>query len=108
MYSEHFEKFINQDFPSFSDWLFSLDPYEFTMISVVAGFLISPMLTVNQQNSLGNFFETLGQILLTVNAQTTTLQQASNSKYIKNLESEISKLKKELMQLRQKISEKDE
>ncbi len=55
MYSEQYEKFINQDYNSFADWLFSLNAYEFSLIAAAIGFAISPTLTVNQQNSLGNF-----------------------------------------------------
>lgn len=107
MDSEHFEKFANQDFESFSDWLFSLNAYEFSLIATMIGFAISPTLTVNQQNSLGNFFELLGQVILTINAQNTTLQQAkTKNPNIKphfetnSLEEEILKIKQELIQLR--------
>ena len=63
MFSDEYKKFINQDFGSFSDWLFSLNPYEFTLIATAIGFAISPALTVNQQNSLGNFFEMIGEVM---------------------------------------------
>lgn len=108
MDDQQFKNFINQDYDSFSKWLFSLDSYEFSFIAAVAGFLISPSLTINQQNSLGNFFELLGQVILTINAQNTTKKQ-QNKKVanIKNtleeptLEQEILKLKKEVIQLRE-------
>lgn len=107
MYFEQFEKFVNQDFNSFSDWLFSLNPYEFSLIAVAIGLVISPTLTVNQQNSLGNFFELLGQVILTINAQNTTLRQSkAKTPNIKSyfetssLEEEILKIKEELIQLR--------
>lgn len=107
MNSEEFDKFSNYDFSSFSDWLFSLSPYEFTLIATLLGFLISPTLTVNQQNSLGNFFELLGQIILTVNAQSVTLSQSKNKistikPYFEsnNVEEEILKMKNEIIKLR--------
>ena len=110
MYSEQFEKFINQDFDSFSNWLFSLNAYEFSLISTIIGFAISPTLTLNQQNSLGNFFELLGQVILTINAQNTTLQQAKTKNpnikpYFEtdSLEKEILKIKEEVIQLRKDI-----
>lgn len=107
MDSEQYEKFINQDFNLFADWLFSLNAYEFTIIATIIGFAISPTLTVNQQNSLGNFFELLGQVILTINAQNTTLNQLKTKhSSIKphfetdSLENEILKIKQEIIQLR--------
>ena len=53
-------KYINDlenfDFCSFSNWLSTLNPYEFTLVATIIGFIISPSLTLNQQNSIGNFF----------------------------------------------------
>lgn len=107
MNSKHFENFVNQDFDSFSEWIFSLNPYEFTLIATVIGFTIAPALTVNQQNSLGNFFELLGQVILTINAQNITTRQAQTKQpgiepFIEsnNIEEEIKKIKQELIQLR--------
>ncbi|MDD3341027.1 MAG: hypothetical protein PHN72_02340 [Bacilli bacterium] len=107
MNSEPYEDFMNQDFTSFSDWLFSLNPYEFSIIASALGLFISSTLTVNQQNSLGNFLELLGQVILTVNAQATTLQQERSKKQnikpcfeTNSLEEEILKIKQELIQLR--------
>jgi hypothetical protein len=107
MYSEQFENFSNYDFDSFSNWLFSLNPYEFSLVATAIGFIISPTLTINQQNSLGNFFELLGQVILTVNAQSTTLKHVRvknpNLKpnlEARNLEEELLKIKQEIIQLR--------
>lgn len=107
MFSKQFDDFVNQDYNSFADWLFSLNAYEFTLIATIIGFAISPTLTVNQQNSLGNFFELLGQIILTINAQQTTINQAkAKNPGIKptfetgSLEEEVLKLKQEIIQLR--------
>lgn len=104
---EQSDEFINQDFCALSDWLFSLNAYEFTIAATAIGLAIAPTLTVNQQNSLGNFFELIGQVLLTVNAQKTTLQQANVKKssikpYFEtsNLEDEILKIKREVINLR--------
>ena len=72
MFSKEFKEFTNYDFVSFSDWLFSLNPYEFTLIATLIGFIISPSLNSNEQNSLGNFFELLGEVLLTIQAQSIT------------------------------------
>lgn len=101
MHSKEFDNFVNYDFRAFSDWLFSLNPYEFSMIAVLMGVIISPTLTINQQNSLGNFLELLGQVILTINAQATTLGQSSR---LHNLEIEINKLKEEIVRLKNNIN----
>jgi hypothetical protein len=110
MENEEFEKFINQDFNSFSEWLFSLNAYEFALIASIIGFIIAPTLTINQQNSLGNFFELLGQVLLTISSQNATLKQKSvqNSKIrstmeTDRLEKEILLIKREIIQLRRDV-----
>ena len=110
MFSDEYQKFINQDFDSFSNWLFSLNAYEFSLIASIIGFVISPALTINQQGSLGNFFELLGQVILTINAQNTTLYQSGFQRSgikpcieNKNLEEEIILIKNELIKLRNEI-----
>lgn len=107
MDKSEFEKFMSQDFNSFSSWLFSLNSYEFTFIASLAGFAIAPSLTLNEQNSLGNFFELLGQVILTINAQGSTLKQNKAQKSsikqgreLETLEQEILKLKDEVIKLR--------
>ena len=110
MDDQQFKDFVNKDYNSFSNWLFSLNAYEFSLFATAAGFLISPSLTINQQNSLGNFFELLGQVILTINAQNTTkMQKEKQHSSIKEgfeeltLEQEILKLKKEVIQLREDV-----
>ncbi len=110
MDKSEFEKFMSQDFNSFSSWLFSLNSYEFTFIASLAGFAIAPSLTLNEQNSLGNFFELLGQVILTINAQGSTLKQKKAQKSsikhgreLETLEQEILKLKDEVIKLRKDV-----
>ena len=86
---------------AFVDLLLSLNPYELTILASAIGLLISPTITVNQQNSLGNFFELLGQTILTINAQTINLQPNAPSRQqlndkIKMLEIEIEQLKRQV------------
>ncbi|MBQ8293444.1 MAG: hypothetical protein IJX78_06585 [Bacilli bacterium] len=56
-------------FKDFARWLTSLDPYEYSALSAVIGLIIAKGLTVPEQNSIGNWLESVGQIILTVNAQ---------------------------------------
>ncbi len=106
MDNKSYKEFMNQDFKSFSDWLFSLGTYEFSAIGSILGFAISKGLTINQLNSLGNFFSLIGQILQTINAQSITVSQNykknSNLKpYIEkeNITDEVNYIKDELYKI---------
>ena len=63
----------------FARWLTSLDPYEFSALSAVVGLILSKGLTVPEQNSVGNWLESVGQIILTVNAQASINTPTSNN-----------------------------
>ena len=65
---------------AFVDLLLSINQYELTILACGIGLLLAPTITVNQQNSLGNFFELIGQVLLTVNAQSINLQPSAPSR----------------------------
>ncbi len=75
MNNEYFNNFTNQNYSALSNWLDKLDPYEFSLVGVLAAYLIAPSLDANEQNSIGNFFEEIGQILLTIAAQQITVTQ---------------------------------
>lgn len=75
MDNKNFKKFINQDFCGLSNWLNTLDSYEFSLIGVISAYLIAPSLNANQMNSVGNFLEEIGQILLTIAAQEINIQE---------------------------------
>lgn len=55
---------------------FELPPRTLTIIAVIFGYLMIDDLTAGEQNSLGNFFMLIGQMLETNSAQ----QQLFNSK----------------------------
>lgn len=106
MTNDAYDKFVNQDFKNLASWIYSLNGYEFTLIATLVAFLISPPLSINEQNSLGNFFEQMGQTLLTIAAQNQTIKHKarqistmSNNK-IEDLHKEIYRIKEELYQLR--------
>ena len=84
---------------AFVDLLLSLNEYELSIFAFSIALLISPTITINQQNALGNFFELIGQTFLTVNAQAINLQPNAPSRLelnekIKRLESEIENLRR--------------
>ena len=54
---------------SLIDELFALSPFEFTLFGNIIAYLIAAGLTNQQQNSLGNLFELIGQVILTIQAK---------------------------------------
>lgn len=83
---------------AFVDLLLGINEYELTILACAIGLLLAPTININQQNSLGNFFELIGQTLLTVNAQAVNLQPNAPSRFelnerLKNLENELNFLK---------------
>lgn len=83
-----------------------MNPYELSSIATILGFLIAPTLTVDEQNSLGNFLELTAQVILTINAQETTLEANNDNndsdKEVDSLKKEIAKLKVEVTNLQKK------
>ena len=51
------------------EWYDCTDPEELVLIATAMAIGISKNLTTNQVNSLGNFFQMLGQNMLTIAAQ---------------------------------------
>ena len=89
----------NESTNAFIDMLLSLSETELSLFGCILGFYISSISTTKQQNSLGNFFELVGQVLLTMNAQSLNLSPSYNQtlmKKINDLEKEILELKKHL------------
>lgn len=116
-----YDQFVNVDYASLSDWLFSFTGYEYGIVGAFIGLLIAAPLNINQQNSIGNFFELVGQMILTINAQEitrraqinandieinqrqNTINNQNNTTYndkIASLEQEIIKLKEEISKIR--------
>ncbi len=56
-------------FKDFAKFITSLNPYEYAALSAIIGIIIAKGLTVPEQNSIGNWLESVGQIILTINAQ---------------------------------------
>lgn len=61
--------FINYDFKGLGEFLNQLSPIEFGALGSIIGLLISIPLSNNEQNSIGNLLELIGQVVLTVQAQ---------------------------------------
>lgn len=71
----------------------SLNPYEFTLLSVLLGYIFCDGLNPLQIQSLGNFFENLGQTMLTISSQQEVLRQDNSNT---NQEDIIKELKKKI------------
>lgn len=59
--------------------IFNIPPDEFALLAAFLGVGIADQLDVNEQNSIGNFIELIGQTILTISAQ-AQLQQAVKEK----------------------------
>ena len=67
--NDSMNQFMNNDYKSLADFLFSFSGNEFAIISSIIGFVISQNLDIDEVNSLGNFFENIGQFMLAKAAQ---------------------------------------
>lgn len=67
---------------SLSQLLLSLNPFEFATLAYILGVLLSDGLNANEQSSLGNFYNLLGEVIQTIGAQAQNLnsspQQTAN------------------------------
>ena len=84
---EKLNDYINKcQIQSFVKWIYDLSPLELISIGCVISIMICECTTVNEQNVLGNFLEMVGQILLTANAQATTVNPTHISASIVQLD----------------------
>ena len=95
----NYENFKNMNCNGFIDHLLSLSANELSLLAIAIGYGLTINTDINQQNSLGNFFELLGQLLLTISAQNIQLQpnypsRSQLQEQINQLQLEISKIKK--------------
>lgn len=106
MNNNAYEDFINQDFSKLANWIYNFNGYEFTLVATLIAFLIAPGMSINEQNALGNFFEQIGQTLLTIAAQNQTVKHkrkqisTMSNNGTDDLREEIRRIKEELYQLR--------
>ena len=70
---------MNNDYKSLADFLFSFSGNEFAIISSIIGFVISQNLDIDEVNSLGNFFENIGQFMLAKAAQDQVISNRNNN-----------------------------
>ena len=77
--NDSMNQFMNNDYKSLADFLFSFTGNEFAIISSIIGFIISQNLDIDEVNSLGNFFENIGQFMLAKAAQDQVISNRNNN-----------------------------
>lgn len=99
MNSDKLSNLINKEnIRNLCSYILSLSPFEFTSSATIVGYIISILLTTTEQNSVGNWFELVGQIILTFNAQGSNMLPPSPKQYedlvnkVNNLEHIIKNL----------------
>lgn len=82
---------------SFSNWLDSIPPYEYSLTGVIIAYIIAPNLTNSALNAFGNWLELVGQIILTISAQASATPKTGQYNQlladVENLKAEIERLK---------------
>lgn len=79
---------------------FSLAPEKFTVLSLLIALILIGELSIDQQNSLGNFLLSIGQDMLTNAAQASLLQSEKNNK---NIAAQLEILKAQIDLLEQQL-----
>ena len=80
----------NNYYSTLANLLSKLTPFELTTLGVIFGYFLSISIPITELNSLGNWFELVGQILLTYSAQGTATP--TNEEY-NNLVNDVEMLK---------------
>lgn len=91
--NDFFQKFDEIKFKDFTNELCNLSPTEFVTLGSVIGIIMTLYLDPNKQNTLGNFLEMIGQILLTSYAQATIV----NPDYKNFTVSQANELKEQIL-----------
>lgn len=86
---------------------FSQSPEQISILAAVLGIVISENLNLEEQNSLGNFIESVGQIILTFNAQQQLLEsKKAQEEKIKQLTCQVELLSNQMQQIKQNLKRK--
>ena len=59
----------DDNYNNFIKYISSLNPNEFAAVACIFGFLLSTPLDAYTQQSVGNFLECVGQVMLTISSQ---------------------------------------
>lgn len=90
------EQLINTEYiKNLSSFILSLSSFEFVTAGTLAGYIISSVLTTQEQNSVGNWLELVGQIVLTFNAQGSANLPPSPKQFI-DLEKRVGEIERKI------------
>lgn len=93
------KEFIKEEnIKNLASYILNLSPFEFSTTATILGYALSLILTTAEQNSVGNWFELVGQILLTFNAQGANQLPPSPQQFI-DLEDKVNKIEKIINEL---------
>lgn len=67
-----------KDIQNYASFLYSLSGNDLALLASAVGLLLSQNINSNQINSLGNFFEGVGQIMLVIGAQQQLRENNNN------------------------------
>ena len=94
--NNNYEEF-KETVKSFSNWLDSIPPYEYSLTGVIIAYIIAPNLTNNAQNAFGNWLGLVGQTILIISAQASATPETAQYNRlfadVENLKAEIERLK---------------
>ena len=93
---EYGEKMKYFDFKEDASFLQSLDPFEYTIMSVVIALLISNNLSTNEKNSIGNFIIEVCQTMLTIASQENLITNLRHSHEHNNLIQRLEDLERQI------------
>lgn len=79
----------NNPFTNLSKILLSLNSYEFASLAYLIGLILCDGLNYNEQQSLGNFYNLLGEVMQTIGSQGQNLNDNNSSFNIDNIKSSL-------------------
>ncbi len=82
---------------------FNYEPYSFTTSAFLIGILLTKTLTVDEQDSIGNWLQLVGLTMQTYSSQKSTLDSANTNK--NNDDSNIESLKKTIKIIEENLEE---
>ncbi|MEG0994899.1 MAG: hypothetical protein RSE91_02915 [Bacilli bacterium] len=80
--------------------IFDVEPYTFTGSAIIIGILLTKELANNEQDSVGNWLQLVGQILQTYSSKASIILDDNKEKETTNM---ISSLKKTLKKMQESI-----
>ena len=94
-----FNRYKNISFSSLIDELLLLSGTELSILACLLGYALTVNTSIRDQNSLGNFFELLGQFILTSSAQNYKLE-SDKSPQTQDMQQQINELYKQFQHLK--------